>query len=106
MWIDNNLPGICDLAIEEEAFVPQYHKVWPNPMTENGFIGYTLFDSGEVTFELFDLSGRAILKHDFGYKTTGEHANTLEMSELSEGNYFYILKRSGFQIGSGKIIMK
>ena len=106
VWIDNNLPGICDLSIKENAFVPQYHKVWPNPMSEDGYIGFTLFNEGEVAFEVFDLTGRKVYSDNFGYKSKGEHAHSLPLSFLSEGNYIYSLKQSGIQIGTGKISIK
>ena len=106
VWIDNNLPGICDLSVKENPFVPQYHKVWPNPMSEDGYIGFTLFNEGEVAFEMFDLTGRKVYSDNFGYKSKGEHAHSLPLSLLSEGNYIYSLKQSGIQIGTGKISIK
>ena len=106
VWIDNNLPGICDLSIKENAFVPQYHKVWPNPMSEDGYIGFTLFNEGEVGFELFDLTGRMVYTDNFGFKQKGEHAHSLPLSFLSEGNYIYSLKQAGIKIGTGKISIK
>ncbi len=106
VWIDNNLPGICDLSIKENAFIPQYHKVWPNPMSEDGYIGFTLFNEGDVNFELLDLTGRTVYTNNFGFKPKGEHAHSLPLSFLSDGNYIYILKQSGTQIASGKITVK
>jgi hypothetical protein len=106
VWMDNNLPGICDLSAEEIGFVPKYHKVWPNPMEENGYIGYTLFQNEEIEFELMDLSGRTVFKENFGFQTSGEHANLLELSFLSEGNYIYVLKGSGQQLFTGKIVIR
>jgi len=106
VWMDNNLPGICDLSAEEIEFTPQYHKVWPNPMSENGYIGYTLFASEEIEFELMDLSGRIVFEENFGFKSNGEHANALNFSNLSEGNYIYVLKGSGRPLFTGKIIIR
>jgi hypothetical protein len=106
VWIDNNIPGICDLSFKENTFVPQYHKVWPNPMSDDGYIGFTLFNEDEVAFELIDLTGRTVYSDNFGFKSKGEHANTLHLSFLSEGNYIYVLKKSGVPIGTGKINVK
>lgn len=106
IWMDNNLPGICDLSIEEESFAAEFYTVWPNPMSNHGFVGFTLFDSGEITFELFDIYGRSVQHENFGLYTHGEHAHAIDLSGLNNGNYIYILKRSGQQFGSGKIILR
>jgi hypothetical protein len=106
IWIDNNLGGICDLSLVENVSEPEYHKIWPNPMTDNGYIGFTLFESGSIVFELLDLSGRKIHTKDLGFKSSGEHAQSLELSNISEGNYIYVLKSSGQLIGTGKLIIR
>lgn len=106
VWMDNNLPGVCDLAVKENEFVPQYHKVWPNPMEKDGYIGYTLFEDQDISFELMDLSGRLIFSASFGNKGIGEHANALELSQLSRGNYIYVLKGNDQQLYTGKLILK
>lgn len=106
LWIDNNLPGICDLGVEEIVFTPQYHKIWPNPLTDQGYIGFTLFEAGEISFDLLDLSGRLIFSEQFGFKNLGEHAQKLNLISLDEGNYIYILKNSDRQIATGKLIVK
>lgn len=106
LWIDNNLPGYCDASATELPFVPQYHKVWPNPMPGEGYIGFTLFESAEVTFELIDNSGRSLIKQYFGNRSWGEHAEKLDLSSISAGNYIYVLMASGKQIATGKLIVR
>lgn len=106
IWMDNNLPGVCDLSTEEVEFTPQYHKVWPNPMKEGGYVGYTLFEDQQIEFELRDISGRIVFSENFGFKTQGEHANSLELSFLATGNYLYVLKGNGQQLFTGKILVR
>lgn len=106
IWMDNNLPGICDLSVQEIKFVPQYHKFWPNPVQDIAYIGFTLFEDGEITFELTDLSGRSVYSKKLGYKLRGEHANELDLSNIINGNYIYSIKLSGLQIGTGKVLIK
>jgi hypothetical protein len=106
IWMDNNLPGVCDLSTEEVEFTPQYHKVWPNPMKEGGYVGYTLFENQQIEFELRDISGRIVFSENFGFKTQGEHANSLELSFLATGNYLYVLKGNGQQLFTGKILVR
>ena len=106
IWIDNNLTGICDLAVEEKKFTPEYAKIWPNPINDYGYIGFTLFEPGKISLELIDIAGRKIKTENFGLKTQGEHAVALDLSTVSEGNYIYILKNSGQQFATGKVIVR
>jgi len=105
LWMDSNLPGICDLSVEENIFEPKYSKVWPNPMDEKGYVGYTLFSPDNISFELIEISGRIIYSSDFGYQLAGQHAEEIALENVSQGNYIYILKSSSSVIGTGKIII-
>jgi hypothetical protein len=106
IWIDNNITGICDLAVEKKELIPEYSKIWPNPMNDYGYIGFTLFDAGEISLEIIDIAGRKIKTENFGFKKQGEHAKEIDLSTFSEGNYIYILKNSGRQFATGKVIVR
>jgi hypothetical protein len=106
MWMDANIPGICDLAVSEQAFHPRYFQVWPNPLSDKGFVGVTLFKPCELTFELTDLSGRQVLYRNEGFKNKGEHAFEFEAAELAGGTYLYTIKGGNEVLGSGKLIKK
>lgn len=106
LWMDANIPGICDLAVEEQAFVPQYCKVWPNPMSDVGYIGFTLFKNDAIQLELYDLTGRIVFTENFGKLITGEHAAEISTSQLLPGNYIYTLKGETETLFTGKIIIK
>lgn len=106
IWMDNNIPGICDLAVDPVDFIPQFHKVWPNPSDENAYVGYTIFNAQEIEFELLDLSGRLVYSENFGIQTAGEHAQLLQFSNLSGGNYIYVLKGSSIPLYTGKLVIR
>lgn len=106
LWIDNNLGGMCDLSVNQIVPQPIYHKIWPNPISDQGYIGFTLFNEGEITLEIMDVSGRIVHAINFGDKKPGEYAQFLDLEFFSDGNYIYILKNSGLQIGSGKLIVR
>lgn len=106
LWLDANIPGICDLSVEEQNFIPEFHKIWPNPSDGNSFIGYTLFEQGSVNLDVVDLSGRLVYSYEFGFKPKGEHAETLDFRSLETGNYIYRLKLDEQLIGTGKMIIK
>jgi hypothetical protein len=105
-WMDANIPGICDLAVSEPTFQPQYFQVWPNPVSDQGFVGVTLFRPCELTFELTDLSGRQVLYRNEGLKSTGEHAFAFEADDLASGTYIFTIRGGNEVLGSGKLIKR
>ena len=61
--MDNNLPGVCDLSVENVKEEPQYHIAWPNPNhTDQINIGFTLFEQDEIHIQVIDLTGRIHLQ--------------------------------------------
>ena len=105
-WIDNNLPGICDLSVQESAFEPEYFKVWPNPFDGQGYVGFTLTEFAQMEFELIDNSGRSIYNIDLGSFEKGEHAVPIAIDNLASGNYIFLIKRDGGIFGKGKLSKK
>jgi hypothetical protein len=105
-WMDANIPGICDLSITENKFVPEYHKIWPNPSDGNAYIGFTLFNPGKVDLTIVDLTGRIVLHEDLGERSIGEHAQKLDLNLLQSGNYVYKLTLQGHGIGTGKLVIR
>lgn len=106
LWMDENIPGICDLSVAQSDIVAEYQKIWPNPSDGNAYIGFTLFQNGSVDLEIFDLSGRKMNSFEFGNRSKGEHAELLDFEFLESGNYIYRLFLDDQVIGSGKIIVK
>ena len=105
-WMDANIPGNCDAAVEQQEFVPEYHKIWPNPATNQAYVGFTLFFPGDVQLVFTDLQGRRVHHESIGQKSQGEHAQALDLSAFTSGTYLYNLTSSGALIGSGKFIVR
>ncbi|MFN6013235.1 MAG: CotH kinase family protein [Flavobacteriales bacterium] len=106
VWMDANIPGICDASVNEQPFTPLYHKVWPNPISEQGFAGVTLFEPCELRFTLTDLTGRQVVFIDEGWKNAGEHAFEFHVGNLLPGTYIYTISGGNTQLGSGKLIKR
>jgi hypothetical protein len=104
LWMDANIPGICDLAIEETQFEPEFFRVWPNPLANNGYVGVTLKRAGNLKFELVDIAGRTVLSIDKGVKTAGEFAFPFSGESLFSGTYLFKIFLDNEVIGSGKLI--
>jgi hypothetical protein len=103
-WMDNNMPGDCSLSTETIEPDPVYHRAWPNPFENQFSIGFSLFQEGDVSIEIVDLSGRVIQVEQLGFKTGGAHATNINSSSLISGNYIYSIKCEGMTIYTGKLI--
>jgi hypothetical protein len=104
IWMDNNMPGDCSLSTGIIEPDPEYHRVWPNPFSDQFSIGFSLFGDGEISIEILDLSGRLIQTENLGFKTGGTHALNINSSSLVSGNYIYTIKNEGQVMYTGKLI--
>jgi len=62
-------------------------KVYPNPASDVLNIALTLPQSGGVTLELYDLTGRVVMSKDIQVISAGELSEQLEVSGLANGVY-------------------
>jgi len=77
---DFELPTVTSLA-----------QNYPNPFNANTSISYTLAEAGNVSLNVYDISGRLVTTLADGYQESGEHSATWNASEFSSGVYFYKL---------------
>ena len=106
IWIDNNLPGNCNLAVEEPEFVPEHHKVWPNPLVNEFNIGVSVFVPGNASIQITDVTGRILREEQLGNLGKGTHAFTLNNLNLVPGNYLYLFHVNNEVIYSGKVVKR
>ncbi|MBL1281430.1 MAG: CotH kinase family protein [Fluviicola sp.] len=103
-WIDNNLPGICDLSVSENEFEAEYHKIWPNPTSGKLNLGISLFQQGKVAFVVHDMTGKVVAKKNLGEYNIGTHAFDLGDLNLKSGSYVYSVLVNNELIYSGKLM--
>jgi hypothetical protein len=106
-WMDANLPGTCwpGLAEQEEILQEEVlSKVWPNPMTDFLFIGYTTKESGNVRITIQNLVGQVVKDFDLGYIQPGNYINQWFNVTVPSGVYLYSIYIDDKQIIQDKII--
>lgn len=79
--------------------MPAGINVYPNPAT--GLVQVQLPNNIPATFELTDLTGRAILTELLNSNTT-----TIPVAGISKGMYVYNIRSHGQRIGSGKLLIE
>lgn len=80
-------------------------KAFPNP--SNGIINleWNDLESSNVNAQLYDVSGKLILRKSFDSNPNALNTHTLDLSKLSSGNYFIKIETEE-KLGTEKIILQ
>ncbi len=62
-------------------------NVYPNPIAANATVQYEIPESGQVSFVLYDMTGRIVQRISLGDTLAGEHTYTFNRGDLAAGNY-------------------
>lgn len=65
---------------------------YPNPFNSTARLNYTIPETGEITFDVFDISGRLVENVYQGNQVIGVHQLVLNSSNWSSGIYFLHLE--------------
>jgi subtilisin-like proprotein convertase family protein len=103
IWIDNNLPGICVVGVNEIAS-GQNVKVYPNPFENSANINFTITEKGRVSLKIFDALGKEVSSLINDERNPGKYDVHFDGSTLSPGMYYYQL-RTGNNMTAGKMVM-
>ena len=96
------LTGGCGWNINDQSnLAGSLEQNQPNPFAENTLINFELKQSGNVQFEVADISGKIVHSINLGNLSAGNHQIAFEAAEYKAGIYFYSL-----HIGSEKITKK
>ena len=76
-----NIEQILDLVNFLEV------TVYPNPINNNLNIAYNLPFSDNVSLEIYDYSGKLLIKEDLGRQDMGSQLHQLSINELKSGSY-------------------
>jgi subtilisin-like proprotein convertase family protein len=91
-WLDANMPGQCALptAALAAGSAPEA-QVFPNPFNNELLFRTTIQSSAPVLVELYDVTGRRILRQDYGTLAAGQHELPIKTAQtLAPG--IYLLK--------------
>jgi hypothetical protein len=88
-WMDANLPGTCNVGINENAMTENNVTVFPNPFSNSLKVNFFLLHNEKLKIYITDLLGKTIKSIDEKEFTEGD--NTLEIAidnnEFDNGMY-------------------
>ena len=105
-WI--NAGGVTNLNISENL-QPESFKLfqnYPNPFNPGTTISYTLPNSGNVTFKIYNILGDEVATLSNEVKPAGNYEVEFNANGLASGIYFYQLKAGEFVQTKKMILMK
>ena len=79
-------------------------RLYPNPVSEEGFIDFTLDESSNVRISLYDLDGRLVKTDKLGMIQEGSHTITMPVGDIAEGLYILELN-AGNQLYRGRMVI-
>jgi len=78
----------------------------PNPASYETIVQYELQNSANVTFEMYDVTGKKVLSLNEGLQNQGKHNINLTTEKLASGTYYYSLKADDHRITKKMVITK
>lgn len=94
-------------SVEPSSGIPTQFMLeqnYPNPFNPTTTIRYGLPEAGEVSLQVFDMTGRRVATLVNDSKTAGWHTVTFDASNLASGIYIYRIQ-SGKFINTRKLIL-
>jgi hypothetical protein len=78
----------------------------PNPFSDVTSIRYTLSEMADVTFDLFDQTGRKVMNIRKGVEAPGMQSIDIDASNLQNGIYFYTLTAGNHKASKKMVVLK
>lgn len=78
---------------------------YPNPVTTEGTIAYTLTNTEQVSVKIYDMAGRMVLNLFEGTQEAGNQEVKFDATTLESGIYFYQLNAGTISVNN-KIVIK
>lgn len=79
---------------------------YPNPFNPTTTIRFALSQPGQVSFKVYDITGRLVADLINDRKSAGEYSLTFDGSQLSSGVYFYRLQTERFSETKRMMLIK
>jgi len=99
--INYNPAGVNEVSANSNFSINQN---MPNPFNQSTQITYNLVKASDVTFSVYDLTGRELINNSYSTVAPGKHAITLEANQFTPGIYFYTFNVGGTAVTRKMVI--
>jgi hypothetical protein len=79
---------------------------YPNPFNAETNISFSLAEAGNVSLNIYDITGRLVATLVNGYQEAGEHVVSWDASSVSSGVYFYKLATADYTATKSMNLLK
>jgi hypothetical protein len=91
----------CENYKKEFASVPENNEfvnditvsMYPNPVSSQAIVSFELNENCNVSYQVFDMTGRMVMNQNMGRMTEGEHQINVNAESLSAGSYILRLNQ-------------
>jgi hypothetical protein len=91
---------------ETEATKYSLSQNYPNPFNPSTSIRFTIPKDGNVSFKIYDISGKEVSNYFNGYLKTGIYTMHFDGANLSNGVYFYKMTSGNYSETKKMILVK
>jgi hypothetical protein len=99
------IEGTESSIAENGGIISSFQNI-PNPASNNTTISFTLKESANIQFSLFDVAGKKLISLNKGNQLAGNHQFKLDVSTLSSGTYFYTISSGSHSLTNKMSISK
>lgn len=94
-----------DLGIGENEMTSNVQlNIYPNPVRGNAQVNIKLTENANVSYQIYDLSGRLVASSNLGFHVQGEHTVKFNAENLASGSYIIRLQ-AGKKTETGKFLV-
>ncbi len=92
--------------VEDPAFENSSISIYPNPVSENIKIDYSLLQNSNVKINITNINGAVIYTQNEGNQYKGQHTSVISLNSLNSGTYFVNIIAGNQAIAKKLIVIK
>lgn len=98
--------NVTDVTENEFIKGVKIGQSFPNPADKATRFFYELQKPSNVSFDVYDMSGRLVKQYNEGVKEAGKHTHVIDVTSLTSGVYFYTIKTDATTITKRFVVTK